>query len=89
MSVFESDKEYKNKIPTNIKDFVIERIKKGEGSSKIVKNVRRVFKQDVSLMFIFRIRKQYIKLTGKHLQSYKEFHNHPTPKKRTIICKKT
>lgn len=29
---------------------------------------------NISLMAVGRVRKQYIKITGKHLKSYHEFH---------------
>ena len=86
MSIFESDNKYANKISTNIKDFVIERMQKGEAPNKIVQNVKTIFNKKISLMFILRLRKKYIELTGEHLKSYKEFHNHPKPKRRKISC---
>ena len=82
MSIFESDNKHDNKISTNIKDFVIERMQKGEAPNKIVENIKKVFNKKVTSMAIFRIRKHYIKLTGEHLKSYREFRGYPPRVKR-------
>ena len=82
MSVFELDDTYENKIPVHIKDFVIERIKKGETPNKIVENVKKVFNKKITSMAVARIRKHYIQLTGEHLKSYREFRGYPPRVKR-------
>ncbi len=74
MSIFEQTTKYKTHVQPHIKDFVVERIQKGESPMKIKANVQKQFGVVVSLMFVGRIRKRYIELTGEHLKSYNEFH---------------
>jgi len=74
MSIFEQTTKYKAHVQPHIKDFVVERIKKGESPIKIKANVKRQFDLDVSLMFLDRTRRRYIEITGEHLKSYNEFH---------------
>jgi hypothetical protein len=72
MSVFQESR--KNTIPAYVKDFIIERVKEGELPRKINAKVRMKYDLDISLMAVGRVRKQYIKITGKHLKAYHEFH---------------
>ena len=74
MSIFEQTTKYKTHVQAHIKDFVVERIQKGESPMKIKANVKRQFGVVVSLMFVARTRKQYMKLTGEYLKSYNEYH---------------
>lgn len=74
MSIFIPTSNYKAYVQLHIKDFVVERIQKGESPMKIQANVKRQFGLDVSLMFVARTRKRYIEITGEHLKSYNEFH---------------
>ena len=72
MSVFKKDNRNKSYVETHIKDFTIERMKKGESPSKIKANIKKMFDVDVSLMFVWRVRKQYMKITGEYLKNYRE-----------------
>jgi len=74
MSVFKKSRAIVG-IEAHIKDFIIERIQKGEAPKKIRANVTRMYRKNISDMAITRIRLDYVKLTGKYLKSYKEFHN--------------
>ena len=80
MSVF--PKSRINTITAYIKDFIVERIQKGELPKKIKAKVKMRFGIDISLMAVARVRKQYIKLTGKHLKAYHEFHGSRQYKKK-------
>lgn len=73
MSIFPDGRTELN-LKSYVKDFIIERIKKGESPSKIKANVKKQFESSVSLMAITRVRKEYINLTGEYLKSYQEFH---------------
>lgn len=73
MSIFKQIEDKIN-VQTHIKDFVIERMEKGESPKKIKDNIKRLYDVDVSLMFITRTRKQYMRITGEYLKTYKEFH---------------
>jgi hypothetical protein len=72
MSVFKESK--KNGVPAYVKDFIIERIKEGELPKTIKAKVKIKYDLDISLMAVGRVRNQYIKITGKHLKAYHEFH---------------
>ena len=82
MSVFKKDNRSKLYIDPHIKDFVIERIRKGETPTRIKNNIKRMYNIDVSLMFIWRVRKQYMKITGEYLKSYRENYRENSHKKK-------
>jgi hypothetical protein len=82
MSVFKKDNRSKTYIDTHIKDFAIERMRKGEGPNRIKNNIKRVYNIDVSLMFIWRVRKQYMKITGEYLKSYRELYRENLDKRK-------
>jgi IS30 family transposase len=72
MKVF-SDRPHKGGKPNELKEWVIERIKKGCIPSQIVEDAKRLHGASITLMSIWRWRKKYIKKTGEHLPSYQEF----------------
>ena len=74
MSVFKERKGEKS-LPPQVKDFMIERIKKGYSRIKIMRDVEKLFNRKISSSTVVRVRKQYIKITGEYLKSYIEFHN--------------
>ena len=61
-------------IPPNIKYFVIEEMKKGTSPTKIKANAKNKFGNYISLQAVFRIKNEYIKLTGERIPSFHEFH---------------
>ena len=83
MSVFKKDHR-KNKfyVDSHIKEFAIERIRKGETPTRIKSNIKRLYNIDVSLMFVWRIRRKYIKITGEYLKNYREIHRENLNKKK-------
>jgi hypothetical protein len=72
MSVFKESR--KNGIPAYVKDFIVERIQEGELPNKIKAKVKMKYDLNISLMAVGRVRKQYIRITKKHLKAYHEFH---------------
>ena len=78
MSIFKKS----NHIEPHIKDFAIERMKKGESPSKIQSNIKKMFDFEVSLMFVHRVRKQYMKITGDYLKTYREFYRENLDKRK-------
>lgn len=83
MSVFKKDHR-KNKfyIEPHIKDFAIERMQKGESPTRIKNNIKRLYNVDVSLMFVSRVRKQYMRITGEYLKTYRELNKENLNKKK-------
>ncbi len=74
MSVFKKDNRSKVYIDPHIKDFAIEHMRKGESPTRIKNNIKRLYNIDVSLMFVWRVRKQYMKITGEYLKNYREIY---------------
>lgn len=72
MSVFQKNSHAKS-IPTDIKDFVIQRLKQGEQTIKIKVKAKRKFDKYISLQAVYRIREEYIQITGKYIPSPREF----------------
>ena len=73
MSVFKKNLT-KSRISLKIKDYVVEEIKKGTSPTEIKANAKNKFAKYISLQSIFRIKDEYIKLTGEHIPSFYEFH---------------
>ena len=82
MSVFKKDNRNKAYIDPHIKDFAIERMRKGETPTRIKNNIKRVYNIDVSLMFVWRVRKQYMKITGEYLKNYREIYKEKLDKRK-------
>jgi hypothetical protein len=73
MSVFTKNFA-KLRISTEIKDYVIEEMKKGTSPTEIKANAKNKFGNYISLQAVFRIKDEYIKLTGDRIPSFHEFH---------------
>jgi len=83
MSVFKKDyRKNKAYIEPHIKDFAVERMQKGETPTRIKNNIKKMFDVDVSLMFVWRVRKQYMKITGEYLKNYRELYREKSDKKK-------
>ena len=82
MSVFKKDNRSKAYIDPHIKDFAIERMRKGETPTRIKNNIKRMYNIDVSLMFVWRVRKQYMKITGEYLKNYRELYRENLDKRQ-------
>ena len=76
------DNRSKAYIDPHIKDFTIERMRKGKTPTRIKNNIKRVYNIDVSLMFVWRVRKQYMKITGEYLKNYREIYKENLDKRK-------
>lgn len=72
MKVF-LDRPHKGAKPTELKEWVIARIKKGCSPNQIIEDAKRLYGVSTTIMSIWRWRKKYIKVTGENLPSYQEF----------------
>jgi predicted small secreted protein len=81
VSVFKKDNRGERYIEPHIKDFAIERIRKGETPTRIKSNIKRLYDIDVSLTFVWRVRKQYMKITGEYLKNYREIYKENSDKR--------
>ena len=63
MSVFNLPRS----IPVNVKDFIIERLKKGDSYKQVVNNTKKIFGITILLMSVCRARKHYIEQTGEYI----------------------
>lgn len=72
MSVFQKNSHAKS-IPPDIKDFVVKCLKQGERTIKIKVKAKKKFNKYISLQAVYRIREEYIQITGEHVPCSREF----------------
>lgn len=73
MSVFIEDKHHSNTIKPYIKEFVIERLKKGKTPTQIKEEVQKMHSKTISTMAVYRIRDQYTRATGEYIERQKKY----------------
>ena len=55
-----------------MKEWAIKKVKAGVSPNKIASEIKRLFKEDVTMMTIYRWKRRYIEVTGEHIPSWKE-----------------
>jgi hypothetical protein len=74
MSVFTEYETQPQVIDTNIKEFVIERLKEGKAPTQIKEEVQKMYSKTISKMAVYRIRNQYTKATGEYILRQTKFY---------------
>ena len=59
--------------PIEVKEWVIARLKKGCRPTQIVKDAEKFQGVSITVMSIWRWRKEYVRVTGEQVHSYREF----------------
>jgi hypothetical protein len=74
MSVFTEYETQPQVIDTNIKEFVIERLKEGKAPTQIKEEVQKMYSKTISSMAVYRIRNQYTEKTGEYIPRQTKFY---------------
>ena len=74
MSVFKEYETQPQVIATNIKEFVIKRLKECKAPTQIKEEVQKMYSKTISRMAVYRIRNQYIKATGEYIPRQTKFY---------------